>query len=337
MKLGIICGLMFALILQYPTAGAAENKDSGNKPQDDRLRIDLWNGGWEPDYTKTAYEAMLTYQATDKLRLNGGYGNAEQVYYDRSKFFAGGYYFYEDYSYLRAHFNQKKYKYPITPGALAPNPDSSSYDKVPRYEFEVSHYFNKDLRGTVSYELSRPNFFHDTSTTITLHKLSGEAIMAASSIFRPKLYASILRDPDSKKTEIRGRDNSSTPMGVATATNVAFKSSSLLGAAVEYVESAWNAEVKYLQNRDLDDSYDYSLLSNVSYRIDNSSTLRLDHVYDKFSTDSNLSGKKANVYMASYYYQFSPGTKIGAGVKHIDVPGQTEDTGFVYLRFEPWK
>lgn len=330
MKSTIACSLVLALAMQCQIVHAAENK-----PQDDRLSIDFWYGGWEPDYTKTAYEAMLTYQAAEKLRLNAGYGDAEQVYYDRTKFFAGGYYFYQDYSYLRAHYNRKKYEYPVVPGTVTPNPDSSSYDTVPRYEFEISHYFNKDLRGGLSYELSRPNFFHDKSTTITVHKLSAEVIMAASSILRPKLFASTLRDPDSRKTEIRGRDNAATPLGVSPVTSVTFKTTSLLGAAVEYVENTWEAEIKYLQNRDLDNSYDYSLLSNVSYKIDGNSKLRLDHVYDKFSNESNLSGRTANVYMASYYYQITPSTKFGVGVKHIGVPNRSEDTGFVYLRFKP--
>ena len=327
-----ICLILIA-VLKCQLALAADNRELTAKNLDKGLNIDFWYGGWEPDYTKTAYEAMFSYRAIDKIHLYAGLGDSKQVFYDRTKIYAGGYYFYEDYSYIRLFISRKKYDYPIGPGAITPNPDSSSYDKVPRLELEVSQYFSKDTRGTLTYELSRPNFFHDKNTTITVQKLGGElSMVAADPKWHPKIYASLLRDPDPNKTEIRGFDNPLTPLGVATSTQVAFRTASLLGGAVQYAEDDWDLEVKYLQNRDLDNSYNYSLLNKFAYRIDDNRSIQLDYVYDKFSNQSNLPGMNANVYMASYFQQISPGVRYGLGYKHIDIPNRVQDTGFIYIQ-----
>jgi hypothetical protein len=257
------------------------------------------------------------------------------VYYDRSKVYAGAYYFYEDYSFFRMFLSERKYKYPTAPGAVAPNPDSSSYEKVPRLEMEVSQYFNQDIRGGLTYELSRPNFFHDKSTSITVQKFGGELVMnTPNPKIRVKAFASLLRDPDPNTTVIKGFNNPLAGPGVAPSTVVNFRTTSLFGGALQYVEPKWNFEVKYMQNRDLDNSYDFSLLNKFVYRIDDATTLQFDHVYDKFSNQSNLRGKNANVYMASYYKQVFPDVRYGFGLKHIGVPNFNENTGFLYLQYK---
>ena len=334
MKMSLLFCIMFLINLPLKNA-AAETQALTQQEMDDSVRVDLWYGGWEPDYTKTAYEMMLSYRGIKDMHLFAGYGDAEQVFYDRTKVYAGGYFFYQNYSYFKAFVSQKDYDYPIDPITQSSNPDSSSYDKVPKLDLELSHRFNEDFRSTFTFEIFRPNFFYDPDTTITNYKLSAELyIVTAVPALRTKLYAAMLHDPDPDKTEIKGRDNPLTTLGTASNTNVSFRTSSLFGAAVEYVNDKWELEVKLLENRDLDESYDYSLLNRFIYRLDNKRKLQFDYVYDKFSTRSNLSGQTADVYMASYYQQLSPGIKFGAGIKHIGVPNRNENTAFVYLQFK---
>lgn len=332
MKTYFVLLLLFGLHCQAVVAATAPMTQ---EQLDNSLRIDFWYGGWEADYTKTAYEMMLSYRNIEDLHLFAGYGDSEQVFYDRSKLYSGVYYFYQEYAFFKVFVTQKDYDYPVDADTLKANPDSSSYDKVPGLEIELSHLFNKDLRGTLSYELFHPNFFHDPDTTITNHKLNAQLdIVTAIPELRTKLYAAILRDPDPDKTEIKGRDNPQTSSGVATTTNVVFKSSSLLGVVVEYVKDKWELEVKFLENRDLDESYDYSLLNKFIYRLDAEKILRLDYVYDKFSDQSSLSGQTADVTMISYYQQYSPKYKFGVGFKHISVPNQDEDAVFISLQIK---
>ncbi len=329
--------LFVIAVLNCHLALAKDNpKSNVNQQQLDKgLTLDFWYGGWEADYTKKAYETMLSYRAIDKFHLMAGFGNSTQVYYDRSKVYAGAYYFYEDYSFFRMFLSERKYTYPTLPGFTSPTPDSNSYEKVPRLELEVSHYFNKDIRGGLAYELSRPNFFHDKGVSTTVQKLGGElAVVTANPKLRVKGYYTLLRDPDPYKTEIKGFDNPWTAQGVAPATSVVNRTTSLLGGALQYVEERWSLEVKYLQNRDLDNSYAFSLLNKFIYRLDETRSVQFDHVHDEYSNQSNLRGQSADVYLASYFQQLSPDVRYGLGVKHIGVPNFNENTGFVYLQYK---
>lgn len=330
--------LMPCLLITLTTTATpllAKDTPKQNTAQLDKgLTLDAWYGGWEPDYTKTAYEAMLSYRAIDKLHLFTGMGESKQVFYDRSKIYGGAYYFYEDYSFFKMFLSERTYKYPTLPGAVAPNPDANSYEKVPKLELEVSQYIDKNMRTTVSYELSQPNFYHDKGTKFTVHKLGAElAVNTPIPQLRAKVFTSILRDPDPNTTTIIGFANQAIGPTAATATTVNFRNTSLFGGAVQYVAPQWNLETKYMQNRDLDNSYDFSLLNKFSYQLTDESALQLDYVHDVFSNQSNLRGNTANVYMASYYKQHSKDIKYGFGLKHIGVPNNTQDTAFVYLQF----
>lgn len=328
------CLLIFT-VLHYQHASAKDNPKSNGQQLDQGLTVDFWYGGWEADYTKTAYEAMFSYRAIDKFHLMAGFGDSRQVYYDRSKVYAGAYYFYQDYSFFRMFLSERKYKYPTLPGAASPTPDSNSYEKVPRLELEVSQYFNKDVRGGLTYELSSPNFFYDKGTSTTVQKLGAElAFVTANPKLRAKIYYTLLRDPDPYKTEIKGFNNPWTAQGVAPATSIVNRTTSLLGGSLQYVEDRWSFEAKYLQNRDLDNSYNYSLLNKFIYRLDDTRSLQFDHVHDEYSGQSYLRGQSANVYLASYYQQISPDIKYGLGIKHIGVPNFNQNTGFVYVQYK---
>ena len=334
MRIGTLACFVFLAAFQPQGAIAANSKPINQVPLDKTLRVDFWYGGWEADYTKTAYELMLSYRNLGNLHVYTGFGDAKQVYYNRSKFYAGAYYFYDESSYLKAFVTQKTYEYPIDPTTLSANPDSSSYRKEPKLEIEQYHRFSETLRERLAYEISRPGFFHDPDATVTNHKLSAELDLTTPLPgLGAKIYAAMLHDPDPNLTEIKGRNNPRTTLGTATNTAVVYKNSYLFGGAVEYIRDTWEAEVKLLQNRDLDNSYNYSVLNKFVYRIDDARYFQFDFLHDVFSSQSNYAGQTANVHLVSFYQKYSPRLKFGTGFKRIDVPGRTDDTAFIFLQF----
>lgn len=298
------------------------------------LRLRLMIGGWEPDYTTTNYEGMISYGGIDKLDLNAGYGYADQVYYKRSKAYANGYYFYNPVSYLKLGASYKIYSYPTDPALNKPNPDSNSYKDVPSVEVEVSHWFNRSFRGTLGYEYFRPNFFFDTSTYANNHKFSADAYYITPLQFlRLELMYALLIDPDPNATTIKGRNLNEPPGVLAPSTSIKYEAQSLVGGGIEIIKGRWSGDIKYIPNRDLDSSYDYSIFAGVGYDFTDRLAGRLDYVHDRYSSKSIYSGKTADVYLASVYYRLNPSIDLGAGYKRINLPTKDENTGFFTVSY----
>lgn len=294
-------------------------------------------GGWGPDYTTDAYELMLKYSGVDNLDLYAGYGFADQVYYDRTKYYAKAYYFYGPGNYFKVNPQFKDYDYP-TDKVLVP--DSNSYDKVPSVELEVQHWVSDDLRVNGIYEYSRASFFHDTDSHANNQKITGEVYwITPYEYLRLKGFVALLRDPDPDTTEIKGRTclaYTGTPPTCSTfaaETKVDYQIQALLGGAVEYDRGPWEAEVKYIPNRDLDSSYDWSILAGIGYDFTDRFTGRFDTVYDKYSNQSNFAGSTANVYLVSGYYELTDTVDVGAGYKYLDLADRKENAGFVTVSY----
>jgi tetratricopeptide (TPR) repeat protein len=298
------------------------------------LRLRLMIGGWEPDYTTANYEGMVSYGGIDRFDLNAGYGYADQVYYKRSKAYANGYYFYNATSYFKVGASYKIYTYPTDPLLNKPNPDSNSYKDVPSVEAEVSHWFNRSLRGTLGYEYFRPNFFFDTSTYANNHKISADAYYITPLRFlRLELMYALLIDPDPNKTTIKGRNLNEPPGVLAPSTDIKYEAQSLVGGGIDIVKDKWTGDVKYIPNRDLDSSYDYSIYAGVGYEFTDRISGRLDYVHDRYSSKSIYSGKTADVYLVSVYYRLNPSLDLGAGYKRINLPTKHENTGFFTVTY----
>ena len=316
-------------------AAAATSQLSRQDALDKGISINVWVGGWQPDYTRNAGEVMVGYKAVPSLHLYAGGGYSDQIYYELSKVYAKGYYFYKDYSYLKVSAGTRRYTYPTDAELQRPNPDSSSYEDVPNAEVEIAHWFTERLQGTAFAEYFSPNFYYDTSARADNVKTGLEAYyLTPVDGLRVKIMYAILRDPDPNKTEIKGRDNYATPEPVATQTHVVYRRTDLLGGALEAEQGSWQGEVKYLPNRDLDNSYDYSVLTYVAYRFTNTALGRADYVYDKYSKSSNYAGKTANVYLLSAFYEATPALKLGAGVKYIDLPARNDKSVFISLTYK---
>lgn len=309
--------------------------DLNNLRLDRGIQLKAWAGGFEVDYTVESYVTALFYGGLNKTDLYAGYGHVDEIYYDKDKIYAKGYYFYNPDSYVKLLLRKEEYIYPVDPLLQKPNPDSSAYYKVPGVEIEASHLFTKSLKGALIYELNMPNFFYDRDSSAVTQKASAEIYYITPLDFlRLKLIYSILRDPDPDKTEIKGRDNHMTPMGVATATDVRYHISSLFGGSVEFAYGKWSAELKYLPNRELDHSYKYSIYTKIGYELTQDLSLQFDHLYDKYSSISNYAGQTANVYMLSGLYKLNKKIEVGAGYKHVDIPVKRQSTGFLSLNFK---
>lgn len=313
-----------------------EAADELNNLRLDRgIQLKAVAGGFEADYTAESYETALFYGGLNKTDLYAGYGHVDEIYYDKDKIYAKGYYFYNPDSYAKLLLRREEYIYPIDPLLQKPNPDSSAYYRVPGVEIEASHLFTKRLHGALIYELNMPHFFYDRDSSAVTQKASAEIYyITPLDSLRLKLIYSILRDPDPDKTEIKGKDNSKTAIGIAPATDVRYHISSLVGGSVEFAYGKWSAELKYLPNRELDHSYKYSILTKIGYELTQDLSLQFDHLYDKYSSVSNYAGQTANVYMVSGLYKLNKRIEIGAGYKHIDIPVRRQSTGFLSLTFK---
>lgn len=331
--------LTVVMTVSSPAASADETDRTAalsfSEKLDRGLQLWGWIGGWEADYTREAYEAMASYKGLEPFHFFAGFGHSDQVFYEKDKVYAKGYYFFRERSYAKLALSFKDYDYPDDPDNGRPNPDSTSYDKVPAAELELQHWFTPAVRGTVFTELYRPSFFYDTDKKALNVKAGGDIYyITPLEYLRGKLMIAVLRDPDPDKTEIQGRDNPNTPKGTAPSTDVKYQTSFLAGGAIEFVKDRWEAEIKVLPNRDLDSSYKYSFLTYASYRFTDELTGRLDYVHDKYSSESSFSGETANVYMVSAQYKMNDRIDIGAGFKHIDLPESNENTGFFSIRIK---
>ena len=192
-------------------------------------------GGAEADYTTDSYEAALSYGRVDRiLSLTPGTDTPKRLLL-KGQVLRLGLLFYRPDSYFKVYVAQKDYDYPVDSAVQKPNPDTNSYDTVPVFEAEISHWLTKNLRGAFIYEYFRPAFFYDQDSTASNHKFTTEAYyITPNPAIRLKAMFAVLRDPDSQSTEIKGRDNLNTAPATAAATDVHYKTTSLLGAGIEY-------------------------------------------------------------------------------------------------------
>lgn len=227
------------------------------------------------------------------------------------------YWFYSPASYLMADFTFRKYTYPSQLNGAPPNPDSSAYDQAPRGTLELQHWLDPRWRVTATYQLYAPTFAHDSSTRIVNHKLTGELLWAAPGGFRLGALAGGLRDPDPKKTRPVGSDGNCDPVAspttCAATTSVKYRVEPLVGGFVGYGAERWSLEVKGLTNRDLDQSYSFSVVTTATAQPWDRAELTLAWVHDAYSSVSAYSGKTGEIVWGSGRYWVVPSLALGGG------------------------
>jgi hypothetical protein len=324
--------LLVALAFAAPAAVAAQA--AGERPPDLArttpqprplsLRADL--GGTEPGTSRQAFEGVLAYRAESPWELQAGYTYTDQVFYTSSRGFLTAYRFLNDgQSYLKADASLRRYQYPADQTGR-PNPDSNAYDLVPRGELEASHPFTSTLRGTVQYQLFPASFWHDSSSWTWNQKLSGELQVQPIRQLRLAGRAAALRDPNPSSTEIKGRPLPGTTATLATRTKVVYRTTSLIGGWGALDLDRVGLKVEYLPNRDLDNSYDWSLLTTLDVKVLRWLDVRFQHVRDRYASVSNFPGKTADITMGAAGFLVSEGVRLRAGYRYVDTPSRAGGT-----------
>ena len=285
-------------------------------------------GGWEVDYTKKAYDVQIFLGNIDWAEIYFGYSSYERAFYDRKKTFGKVYFFPKHTTYLKFEFNYKDYGYPKE---INPNPDDNSYDKVPSYEIELNHNLTPDFRFSLYYEYFNPNFFWGASTRAKNYKIGGELNLRLLDLFNAKLYLARLKDPDPATFKV---DKNSQQI-----LNLDYKTEFLLGGGVEIYKGPLEAGLKYIPNRDLDNSLDYSYFINFVYKIRNKNIpfpleARFDYIYDKYSQWSYLSGLTSKVAMFAIHAEPLKLLALRLGIKLLNKAEENDFGIFIRLIFK---
>jgi hypothetical protein len=342
--------LVVLFVLVPPLArGQAAPEPASPAPgrKDLRVRLDL--GGTEPGTSKQGFEGVVSYRGAAPYEVQAGYTYTDQVFYQSNRGFLTVYRFYDDeLSYVKADATLRKYDYPIDPNIRAPNPDSNSYEWVPRGELEWSHRLAEAWRGELQYQIFPANFFWDKTSWAVNNKLSAALAFRATPQLTLAARAAVLRDPDPKQTLIRDRPIPGSPPPAnpgdpvcaapavcATRTSVVYRTTSLVGGSAALDLGRVGVKAEYLPNRDLDNSYSWSLLSTLDLRLTDAFEVRLQEVHDAYSSLSNFPGRTAEIVMGVAGYKVSEAFRLRAGYKYVDAPTRTGGTVLVGLELRP--
>lgn len=338
----LLVGPILSLSLALPPPALAQRPGAPER-RDLSIRLDL--GGTEPGTSKQAFEGVAAYRGVKDYDLQAGYTYTDQVYYTSNRGFVSAYRFYADgMSYVKADATLRKYDYPVDPAIRAPNPDSNSYAWVPRGELEISHRFTPRWRAGAQYQIFPASFFWDKSSWTVNNKFSADVEFRPVSQLRLGARAALLRDPDPDKTAVLGRPLPNAPAGTtctppgpdcAARTTVAYRTTSLVGGWAAAEIDRVGVKLEYLPNRDLDNSYDWSLLTTLDVRVTNTVDVRLQQVHDAYASVSNFPGKTGNILMVAAGYQASDALRLRAGFRYVDTPNRTGGTVIVGLELRP--
>jgi hypothetical protein len=318
---------------RFDEARHAFEKALALDPKDTEARDDLaslklsrglailgWFGGTEPGTSRTAADGELWYGGIDQLELLAGGGWTDNIFYNSWKGFATAYWYFlpESYAKLKLGF----YGYDYT-GANKPVPDSSAYQYDPRIQTEVSHWFTGFLRAGLGYQLDIPNFQYDRSTWITTHKVTAELETRFGGVHLWGTTA-MLYDPNPSRTVI-----ANSPGNTALApTSVVYRFDFLYGAGASYEGSIWGLGTRFLTNRDLDSSYNWSIISRFTVQPIDRVSLDLEWILDRYSASSGTpyAGNYGHILWAEVGCEVLRGLVLSAGAKYVNNPGPTSVT-----------
>ncbi len=284
------------------------------------LIVRAWYGGTEPGTSRTAVDGSLWYGGLDRLELEAGGGWTDDIFYTRYKGFAGVSWFYRPESYVKASGALRRYDYT---GASKPMPDSSAYRFEPRAELEVSHWFSRYLHADLDYQLALPDFEYDPGTWITTHKGALELETRWAGL-RFGGTAAALSHPNASKTVVAHSPSNTT----AAPTSVSYRVDALWGAVVSYDAPLWGVGSRFITNRDLDSSYEWSVISSINLQPIDSLSFDFQWVFDHYSVDAGApyTSKYANIVRGEARFGLLTGLVLGAGAEYVNNPGPTSTT-----------
>ena len=277
-------------------------------------------GGWEPDFTKNTYDLGAFIGWLDRMDILAQYSHTDRVFYRRSNFSADAYFFFSPRTYLRGGIRRKRYDYPT--GANT-QPDDNAYVNVTSVQAEVGHYYDGENYFSVEIEYFRPDFFWNSSLYAHNMKVSGTL---RNELFGPlygKLFVAYLRDPGPSTFLLDDVSRQIVSFG--------YRSHVLLGGALGVNVEGFSFEMKYIPDRDLDKSLDWSVFTRMTYSWEHVS-VQHDFLYDRYpvSTFRGFSASRVNVFSIAVaptdYLDLKGGIKLLSNTVGEAVP-------FVALRY----
>ncbi len=279
-------------------------------------------GGWETDSTTKGWQADLSYRGLDRVDAFAGLSYADKFFYTRRSYYGKAYAFFSPTGYVKFNFEQDNYNYPV---AITPVPDANAYQHAPTAGIEVSGDLRQNLRGTISYEFFRPNFFFDPSEHADNHKLGGELLWKTT--WKPlqvRLQSAVLRDPDPNRTLVDKASRLVVPV---------YGMQYLVGGGADISFPKFDAQVLVLPNRDLDRSTNYSFLSALNVALSRTLKLKSGYIYDHYSSESAFSGKTAQVYNVGFSWKMTRWMELSVGGKAVRRPIRNDQAVYVTTSF----
>jgi hypothetical protein len=317
----------------FSAARTAFEKAVALDPNDQEARDDLaslkrsrgvtvrgWFGGTEPGTSRNAADGELWYGGAGQLELTAGGGWTDNIFYNSWKGFTTAYWYFlpDSYAKLKLSFNGYDYT-----GANKPVPDSSAYRYDPRVQTEVSHWILPWLRAGLGYQLDLPDFQYDPATWFMTHKLTGELETRLGGLHVWATTA-MLYDPNPALTVI-----ANSPSNLALApTSITYRLDLLYGAGLSYEAATWSVGSRFLTNRDLDSSYDWSVISRFALQPIPRLSFDLEWILDRYSASAGApyAGNYGSILWGEAGYEVVDGVVLSAGVKWVDNPGPTSVT-----------
>ncbi len=304
------------------------------RPTDQEARFDLQNlrlrrslhvmasyGGWEVDYTQNSMTGTLFWGGWDRLDLYVGYAKTDKLFYRRTNLWIDAYFFPIYRMYLRFGYRNKHYSYPP---AINPNPDANAYAQIPDYQLEMSYTYRGEDYVSVEFEKFDPNFYWNSQLRAHNWKVSGTVRATVIAPFYVKGYAAWLRDPD-PRTVVQDTTQKLV--------DFSYETLHLIGGALGADFGTWGFEGKYLPDRDLDRSTDYSIFFRAFYRIRNTRFV-YDFLYDHYSQFSYRAGQTSKVHMLTLIWDPFPYLRVRLGGKVLMESQKTSLNPFVFLRLK---
>ena len=139
-------------------------------------------------------------------------------------------------------------------------PDSSAYQFDPRIQAEVSHWFTGYLRAGLGYQLDIPNFQYDPSTWFTTHKLTGEleTRLRRTPPLGHERHA-LRSQPEPDRCRQLAQQHDARPDIHRVPLRLPLRDGVVLRGGASGASGA-----RFLTNRDLDSSYDWSIISRFT-------------------------------------------------------------------------
>ena len=175
------------------------------------------------------------------------------------------------------------------------------------------------------------HFYWDEFTRARNHKIEGRFSCKWFDLLETEVFFALLRDPDSAIFTVNKE--------LREVTRFDYKTRFLLGGNIQISTETFETEIKYIPNRDLDDSLSYSFFFNIEKEIINKNipfpvVIRMDYIYDKYSQYSYLSRKSSRVYMFTLMVEPFSFLRLKFGGKFLSRPQRNEFGLFIGLVYK---